>query len=68
MDDDLVFGRKGVLDFLCLSDWEAVVIRIKNEGLPVEKIGGRIEMSKRKYCAWRDNIKPGKGIVEDDHK
>jgi hypothetical protein len=65
MDDDLLVGRKEILDFLRLSDWEAVIGRIK-EGLPVEKVCGRLEMSKRKYRAWRDEIRPGRGIVGED--
>lgn len=64
LDDDLLVNRKEILDFLRLSDWEAVLSRIKNEGLPVEKVGGRIEMSKRKYYAWREGIMPGKGIID----
>jgi hypothetical protein len=65
MDDDLLVGRKEVLDFLRLSNWGSVVGRIR-EGLPVEKVNGRIEMSKRKYRAWRDSIPPGKGIIDED--
>jgi len=63
MDDDLLVGRKEILGFLRLSDWEAVIGRIK-EGLPVEKVCGRIEMSKLKYRAWRDEIRPGQGITD----
>jgi len=66
MDDDLLAGRKEILHFLRLSDWGAVVGRIEKEGLPVEKIGGRIEMSLRKYREWRDEIKPGKGIKHEE--
>jgi len=65
MDDDLLVGRKEILDFLRLSNWEAVIGRVR-EGLPVEKVCGRIEMSKRKYCAWRDGIRVGKGIVDEE--
>jgi len=63
MDDDLLVGRKEILTFLRLSSWNAVVGRIR-EGLPVEKVCGRIEMSKRKYRLWRDEIEPGSGIRE----
>lgn len=67
IDNDLLVGRKEILDFLRLSDWAAVVSRI-HEGLPVEKVGGRIEMSKRKYRAWRDGLKPGSRIIDQgDH-
>lgn len=65
MDDDLLVGRKEILEFLRLSNWGSVVNRVK-EGLPVEKVCGRIEMSRRKYRVWRDEIRPGKGIVDED--
>lgn len=65
MDEDLLVGRKEILSFLRLSNWGSVIGRIK-EGLPVEKVCGRIEMSKRKYRVWRDEIRPGKGIVDED--
>ncbi len=63
-DDDLLIGRKRILHFLQLSDWEAVVARIQKEGLPVEKVCGRIEMSLQKYRTWRAKFEPGKGIID----
>jgi hypothetical protein len=71
-DDDLIIGRKGILHFLQLSDWQAVVSRIKNENLPVQKISGRLEMSKEKYQAWRDermNVPTKSGVpVKTENK
>lgn len=54
-DDDLIIGRKAILTFLQLSDWGAVQRRI-GKGLPVVKIAGRIEMSRKKYQIWRDKM------------
>lgn len=60
-DEDLVVGRKEILSLLRLSDWDAVRKRVK-EGLPVEKVCGRIEMSRRKYQIWRDTNPSKKGL------
>ena len=76
-DDDVIIGRKGILHFLQLASWEAVQNRIRNEGLPVQKIAGRIELSKEKYRIWRDgkmdvstkNGEPaGEEIQKAEHK
>ena len=51
-DEDLAIGRKEILSSLRLVDWGAVQKRIE-EGLPVVKICGRLEMSKAKYRKWK---------------
>ena len=65
-DDDLIIGRKRIMALLGLADWHAIVLRIEREGLPVVKIGGRIEMSKEAYRTWRASRMPGHGIIKKD--
>ena len=51
-DDDLIVGRKGILEFLLLSDWCAVMSRL-HLGMPMQKICGRWEMSRKAYEDWK---------------
>jgi hypothetical protein len=54
-DSDLLAGRKQVMTFLKLGDWEAVMSR-KKIGMPIVKIAGRWEMSIEAYRKWRDTL------------
>ena len=52
-DADLILGQKNILTFLGLSNFRAVLKCRDEEGMPLVKIGGRWEMSKRAYHAWK---------------
>lgn len=56
IDHDLLTGRKRIMYLLQLSDWDAVLNRIEQEGLPSIKVCGRWEMSLKAYRTWRDGL------------
>lgn len=52
MSEDLLAGKKEILDYLRRADWSVVEALIRDRGLPVRKIGGRWEALKSKLDDW----------------
>lgn len=54
-DQDLLAGRKEIMQFLRLADWSAIMSRVDN-GMPAVKVCGRWEMSISDYRKWREAL------------
>ena len=55
-DNDLIRGRKMILDALRMNNWESVLSYAKNHALPIKKVEGRWLARKSSLMEWHDRI------------
>ena len=52
--ENLIRGRKCIMDVLKMNNWECVLVWKNKHGLPIEKIEGRWLANKARLLEWHD--------------
>jgi hypothetical protein len=68
VEKPLIVGRKAIMDFLQITNWDSVLKLVRQENLPVGKAGGRWCGRRVNILAWLDQRSNSGTLQETDQQ